>query len=58
MPRTGKDRREEYRLFLKNNRITYNETCRECLRDCKQAHTATVVCCPNFITGREGRDIS
>jgi len=58
MPQMNKDRKEEYRLFLKNNRITYNKICRGCRQSCKQAHAATIVRCPNFISICGERDTS
>ena len=41
MPRMSKKRRLEWSFFLNHrNRITYNDLCRGCTRDCKQSFRA------------------
>lgn len=53
MPRMSKKRKQEWALFLNHrNRITFNELCRKCQRNCKQSFRAVVIECPNFISNR------
>ena len=44
MPRMSKKRRLEWSFFLNHrNRITYNDLCRGCTRDCKQSFRAVII---------------
>ena len=44
MPRISKKRRLEWSFFLNHrNRITYNDLCRGCTRDCKQSFRAVII---------------
>lgn len=50
MPRMSKKKKLECALFLNTrNRMTYNELCRKCQRDCKQSFRVIVVECPKFL---------
>ena len=41
MPRMSKKRKLEWSFFLNHrNRITYNDLCRGCTRECKQSFPA------------------
>ena len=47
MPRMSNKRRFEWSFFLNHrNRITYNDLCRGCTRDCKQSFRAIIILCP------------
>ena len=53
MPRMSKREKEEWDFFLdENGRITYNELCRKCDRDCKQSFRAVIVSCPKYNSKR------
>ena len=53
MPRMSKHDKEEWNFFLNNRgRITYNELCRKCERDCKQSFRATIIQCPEYNSKR------
>ena len=53
LPRMSRKRREEWSFFLNHrNRITYNDLCRGCTRDCKQSFRAVVVLCPRYYSKR------
>ena len=53
LPRMSRKRREEWSFFLNHrNRITYNDLCRGCTRDCKQSFRAAVVLCPRYYSKR------
>ena len=53
LPRMSRKRREEWSFFLNHrNRITYNDLCRGCTRDCKQSFRAVVVLCPHYQSKR------
>ena len=44
MPRMSNKRRFEWSFFLNHrNRITYNDLCRGCTRDCKQSFRAIII---------------
>ena len=44
MPRMSKKEKEEWNFFLNDRgRISYNELCRKCDRDCKQSFRAVIV---------------
>ena len=50
MPRMSKKRRLEWSFFLNHrNRITYNDLCRGCTRDCKQSVNRSVKDRPEMI---------
>lgn len=53
MPRMSKRDKEEWNYFLNDRgRITYNELCRKCDRDCKQSFRAMIVQCPEYNSKR------
>lgn len=53
LPRMSKKRKEEWSFFLNHrNRITYNDLCRGCTRDCKQSFRAIIVLCPRYYSKR------
>ncbi len=53
MPRMSKQRKTEWDFFLnEQNRITYNELCVKCRKDCKQSFRAQVIQCPRYISNR------
>ena len=53
MPRMSKRDKEEMNFFLdEHGRISYNEQCRKCERDCKQSFRAIIVCCPEYNSKR------
>ena len=53
MPRMSKKRKEEWAFFLNDrNRITYNDLCRKCRRECKQSFRAQIIDCPPFVSKR------
>ena len=53
MPRMSKRDKEELSFFLNDRgRITYNELCRKCDRDCKQNFRAVIVQCPEYNSKR------
>ena len=53
MPRMSKKRRLEWSFFLNHrNRITYNDLCRGCTRDCKQSFRAVIILCPRYYSKR------
>ena len=53
MPRMSKQKKEEWDFFLdENGRITYNELCRKCDRDCKQSFRAIIASCPEYNSKR------
>ena len=59
MPRMSKQEKEEWDFFLdENGRITYNELCRKCDRECKQSFRAAIVSCPEYHTtgGEDTKD--
>lgn len=52
-PRMSKKRRLEWSFFLNDrSRVTYNELCRRCRRDCKQSFRAVVIECPKYLSKR------
>ena len=54
MPRMSKKDKEEWDFFLdEHGRITYNELCRKCDRDCKQSFRAVIVSCPEYKSKRK-----
>ncbi len=53
MPRMSKKEKEEWNFFLNDRgRISYNELCRKCDRDCKQSYRAVIVQCPKYNSKR------
>lgn len=53
MPRMSKRDKEEWAFFLNDKgRITYNELCRKCERDCKQSFRAVIISCPEYDSKR------
>ena len=53
MPRMSKRDKEEWAFFLNDKgRITYNELCRKCERDCKQSFRAVTISCPEYDSKR------
>lgn len=53
MPRMPKRDKEEWAFFLSDKgRITYNELCRKCERDCKQSFRAVIISCPEYDSKR------
>lgn len=53
MPRMSKKRKLEWSFFLNHrNRITYNDLCRGCTRECKQSFRAVVLLCPRYYSKR------
>ena len=53
MPRMSKQKKEEWGFFLdENGRITYNELCRKCDRECKQSFRAVIISCPEYNSKR------
>lgn len=53
MPRMSNKRRFEWSFFLNHrNRITYNDFCRGCTRDCKQSFRAIIILCPRYYSKR------
>ena len=53
LPRMSKKRRLEWSFFLNHrNRITYNDLCRGCTRDCKQSFRAVIILCPSYYSKR------
>ena len=53
MPRMSKKLKEEWALFLNSRgRKAYNELCRRCEHDCKQAFRAVVIQCPYYLSKR------
>ena len=53
MPRMSNKRRFEWSFFLNHrNRITYNDLCRGCTRDCKQSFRAIIILCPRYYSKR------
>ena len=53
LPRMSKKRRLEWSFFLNHrNRITYNDLCRGCTRDCKQSFRAVIILCPRYYSKR------
>ena len=49
----SKKRRLEWSFFLNDrSRVTYNELCRRCRRDCKQSFRAVVIECPKYLSKR------
>ena len=53
MPRMCNKRRFEWSFFLnRRNRITYNDLCRGCTRDCKQSFRAIIILCPRYYSKR------
>ena len=50
MPRMSKKRKHEMMFFLNDrNRITFNELCLKCIKDCKQSFRVFVIQCPLFV---------
>lgn len=43
--------------FMMNERheVQFNETCKECTKDCKQSYKCEIVECPQFKLQRKGR---
>ena len=59
MPRMSKKRRLEWSFFLNHrNRITYNDLCRGCTRDCKQSFRAVIILCPRYYSKRRKKEDS
>ena len=57
LPRMSRKWREEWSFFLNHrNRITYNDLCRGCTRDCKQSFRAAVVLCPRYYSKRRKKE--
>ncbi|MBP3896580.1 MAG: hypothetical protein J6D57_01925 [Mogibacterium sp.] len=57
MPRMSKKDKEEWNYFLNDRgRITYNELCRKCDRDCKQSFRAIIVACPAYLSKRRKKN--
>ena len=55
MPRMSKKRKAELAFFLNaRNRVTYNELCKRCVRECKQSFRAVIIQCPNYESKRKG----
>lgn len=53
MPRMSKKDKEENSFFLNDRgRISYNELCRKCDRDCKQSFRAVIISCPEYNSKR------
>ena len=53
MPRMSKRDKEEWDYFLNDRgRITYNELCRKCDRDCKQSFRAVIIQCLEYNSKR------
>lgn len=53
MPRMSKQKKEEWDFFLDEyGRITYNELCRKCDRECKQSFRAVIISCPEYNSKR------
>nr|UWI49838.1 hypothetical protein NZ312_17220 [Clostridioides difficile] len=53
MPRISKKKKLEYSFFINDKgRISYNELCKRCRRDCKQSFRATVIECKHYISKR------
>ena len=49
----SKKRRLEWSFFLNDrSRVTYNELCRRCRRDCKKSFRAVVIECPKYLSKR------
>lgn len=46
LPRMSKKRKQELAFFLnERGRIAHNDTCRKCVRDCKQSFKPVIVYC-------------
>ena len=53
MPRMSKKDKQEWDFYLdENGRISYNELCRNCDRECKQSFRAIIVSCPEYNSKR------
>lgn len=54
MPGLSKKARLEWDFFINpsTGRRTYNELCRQCVRNCKQSFRAEVIFCPVYISKR------
>ena len=53
MPRMSKKDKEENSFFLNDRgRISYNELCRKCDRECKQSFRAVIIYCPEYNSKR------
>ena len=50
----SKKDKEEWDFFLdEHGRITYNELCRKCDRECKQSFHAAIISCPEYNSKRK-----
>ncbi len=53
MPRMSKKKKQEYSFFLNDKgRISYNDLCKRCQRNCKQSFRSMVVECRQYISKR------
>ncbi|MCC8081729.1 MAG: hypothetical protein LIO80_06960 [Lachnospiraceae bacterium] len=53
MSRMSKKRKEELAFFLnERGRVSYNDLCRKCQRDCKQSFRAGLIECPRYLSKR------
>ena len=53
MPRMSKKDKVEWDFYLdENGRISYNELCRNCDRECKQSFRAVIISCPEYNSKR------
>ena len=53
MPRMSKKDKQEWDFYLdENGRISYNELCRNCDRECKQSFRAVIISCPEYNSKR------
>ena len=51
MPRMSKKDKQEWGFYLdENGRISYNELCRNCDRECKQSFRAVIISCPEYVS--------
>ena len=49
MPRMSKKDKKEWDFYLDDNgRISCNELCRSCDRECKQSFRAVIISCPEY----------
>lgn len=54
MPRMSKKDKEEMAFYINpdTGRITYNDKCKKCVKECKQSYRATIVQCTQYESKR------
>ena len=53
MPRMSKKKKLEYSFFINDKgRISYNDLCKRCCKDCKQSFRTTIIECKHYVSKR------